>query len=424
MVACLGLLVWGTHFAFWRAQLKRFQALREGVLYRVAQPSEFGFDTLVKRQHVKTVLSLQLSDHRLHQDWLDPGKANGSMESEYVRQLGIQHLQWPMGEEANWPWLTPWQFEEFFKLLDDPENHPIVVHCMGGRHRTGTFSSMFRLEYDRWPVEKALNEMYSFDFGHPLPVQEHNLRTYLPRPHPDASEWQSLRDSLLTHLHPQSAVDFEHLVRSLRRDRSATSESALHEYFTQDRPFALALAYRMIDTPQDARRRAGVGTGAKTLDRPSAPSHAWSMAAALIADYGTPEDQQTLLKLIEREVKQPEVTPHYAAIVAGVTNRYTPNRLPYLRPMIDDERHRPEPAAAKYRYCETAVSRLASITDQEFFVCIPDRKIWNDSRIAAKYWFDHHVDASRLTTLLPPTGKNPVRVGDGPIEEDLSRMRR
>jgi hypothetical protein len=32
----------GGYVAFWHAQLKRFQAVREGVLYRSGQPSEFG----------------------------------------------------------------------------------------------------------------------------------------------------------------------------------------------------------------------------------------------------------------------------------------------------------------------------------------------------------------------------------------------
>ena len=60
-----------------------------------------------------------------------------------------------MGKEWCWPWFTPWQFDEFFKLLDDPANLPLAVHCMGGRHRTGTFSALYRLEYDGWPIERV-----------------------------------------------------------------------------------------------------------------------------------------------------------------------------------------------------------------------------------------------------------------------------
>ena len=114
---------------------------------------------------MKTVLSLQLFDPQLSRGLIDPGRPSGSRESDYVATATAAHLvQWPMGQESCWPWMTPWQFEEFFRMFDNPENFPVAVHCMGGRHRTGTISALFRLEYDRWPVERALAEMYSFKF--------------------------------------------------------------------------------------------------------------------------------------------------------------------------------------------------------------------------------------------------------------------
>lgn len=418
-------LVCGSYLYFWRLQLKRFQAVRPGVLYRVGQPSEFGIDYLVKHYQVQTILSLQLFDCRLSRGWFDPGKSDGEMESAYTERRGVRHLQWPMGEEASWPWLTPWQFDEFFKLLDEPQNYPVVVHCMGGRHRTGTFSALFRLEYDRWPVERALAEMYSFDFGLAVPIQEHNLRTYLPRPHPEPDQWQALRESFESYVGSDAIKDYETLVRVLRAQRKEASlQAAVMKYLLAERPFAVPLAQRLIDSPADPLVPTAASSARKILDQSAAPSHDWSMAAAVVADFGAVDDQTTLLNLLEREIALPEVTPRYVAIVAGVTNRYTPNRLPYLRPMLNDTRQHIEATAVQYRYCETAVARLASITDQEFFVCLPDRKIWDDSCRAAQYWFMHHPEACQVTTLLPPTGKNPVRYGDGAEVEDLRRMRR
>jgi protein tyrosine/serine phosphatase len=66
-----------------------------------------------------------------------------------------------MGAEAFWPWFSPEQFEAFFELMDDPTNFPVAVHCIGGRHRTGTFVALYRLEYQRWNVEDAQREMYA-----------------------------------------------------------------------------------------------------------------------------------------------------------------------------------------------------------------------------------------------------------------------
>lgn len=419
----VSLVGWGLHFGFWRAQLKRFQTVREGVLYRVAQPSEFGFDYLVSRYHVKTVLSLQLFDCKLHQDWCDFGKADGSMETAYVEAKGVHHLQWPMGEEATWPWLTPWQFSEYFKLLDEPQNYPIAVHCMGGRHRTGTFAALFRLEYDRWPVEKTLAEMYSFDFGPASPMQEHQLRTYLPRPRPNDEELAALRKSFGALVSPAAPSDYDGLIYALRQIRKQPAlVAALTGYLQQQRPFALALAQRLIDGPAEAVVPPAIEEARRVLTQTTAPDHAWSMAAALIADFGSPDDQRALLTVLKDEIATPTVSPRYAALVAGVTNQYTPNRLPYLEPLLNDQRPRPELAASKYRYCDTAVARLAVINNQEFFACQPTTEIWNDAVETARYWFDHHPDSRQLTTLLPATGRNVVRVGTGRETEDLSRQ--
>ncbi|OYV80941.1 MAG: hypothetical protein B7Z73_18700, partial [Planctomycetia bacterium 21-64-5] len=125
-------------WAFWHHHAKRFQEVRKGVFYRVAQPSEIGFRYLIDDVGVKTVLSVQLYDFRLHRGLVSFGPPDGCRESEYVEQLGARPVQWPMGVEKSWPWLTPWQFEQFFRLMDDPDNWPVAVHCQGGRHRTGT----------------------------------------------------------------------------------------------------------------------------------------------------------------------------------------------------------------------------------------------------------------------------------------------
>lgn len=421
---CVALLaMWGAYAGFWRAQLKRFQVVRPGVLYRVGQPSEFGFDHLVDQCDVKTVLSLQLHDCKLHKDWCDFGRGDGAMESVYVSDKGVRHLQWPMGEEATWPWLTPWQFEEYFKLLDEPANFPIAVHCMGGRHRTGTFAALFRLEYDRWPIERTLTEMYSFDFGPASPMQEHQLRTYYPRPQPTPLEFAALRKAFGAVVSPTTPHDYESLIYALRQRRTQPELSAsLADYLVGKQPFAVPLAQRLIDDPNERVAVVAVRCARELLQSPTASAHDWAMSAALIADFGAPHDQRLLLELLRDEIARPEVTARYAAVVAGVMNRYTPNRLPYLEPVFDDRRQRVEPAAKMYRYCDTAVARLAVITNQEFFQCQPTLAIWDDAVATARYWFTHHPEALHLSTLLPATGRNQVRTATGEEREDLSRQ--
>jgi tyrosine-protein phosphatase SIW14 len=414
-------------WAFWHHHTKRFLEVREDVFYRLAQPSEFGMWYLVKRYGVKTVLSVQLYDFRLRRGIVSFGPPDGCRESEYVRQLGAQPVQWPMGVEKSWPWLTPWQFEEFFKLVDDPANWPIAVHCQGGRHRTGTLSALFRLEYDRWPVEEALAEMYGFKFGGAIRLQEHNLRTYLPRPHPDPGEWAALECYWAPRLHGLKPADYEELIRALRQARckGPQVDKALGIYVRERRRFSLPLAQRLIDEPSDPLAPLAADMAAEALENPEAGRASWSMAAALVADFGTAEQQRRMLDLVS-DSGLPRTSPdRFDALVDGVTNRYTPNRIPYLRPLLDNEACHLRSGAQQCRYCDTAVARLSAIVDENFPDVIPGWGIdaWNNGRNAARAWLDAHPDDCRLSVLKPPTGQTEVLPGDPPQREDLSKAK-
>lgn len=415
---------------YWRYHLKRFQTISEGVFYRVAQPTEIGMRHLVKHHGIKTVVSLQLFDFRLHGGLIDPGSPDGRKEAEFTESLGAHHVQWPMGTEKSWPWVTPWQFEEFFRLVDDPANHPIIVHCMGGRHRTGTLSALYRLEYDGWTPDETLQEMYSFNFGHPINCQEHNLTTYVRRGRPTPDQWHALHSAFAPKLGQPVVADYADLVRRLRNaapDSVAAQE--LSRYLTAGEPFAATLAERVIVSPDHPLAAEAAKLGRRKLQHaaqsPDSTDDAEVVSAtALIADFGNADDQQFLLDLLRAQGSTVAPTPFYESLVRGVTNRYTPNRIAFLRPLLDDQRKRIGPATSRYRYCDTAVIRLAAITDSLATAGWSEEHVAAAGRDIALKWFEEHSEAAKLVTLQPPIGRNVVQVGEGPREEDLSRMRR
>ncbi len=415
------------NWAFWHHHTKRYSAVRAGVFYRLAQPSEFGLEYLIKHVGVRTVLSVQLYDFRLRRGIVSFGPPDGCRESQYVRQLGARPVQWPMGVEKSWPWVTPWQFEEFFKLVDDPANWPIAVHCQGGRHRTGTLSALFRLEYDRWPVERALAEMYGFKFGGAIRLQEYNLRTYLPRPHPDTAEWTALKTYWLPRLCGHESADYESLIRALRAARhdGPQFDSELASYLQARRPFSLPLAQRLIDDVSDPLAALAAEAAAEAMENLHAGRASWSMAAALAADFGTPAQQRRLLATLNDADTQRASPERFDAIVDGVMNRYTPNRIAFLRPLLDNEACHLRPGAQQCRYCDTAVARLSAIVDENFPDAIPAWGIdaWNNGRTAARAWLDAHPDDCQLSALKPPTGRTEVLPGDPPQREDLSKAK-
>src|SRR5262249_46537968 len=60
---------------------------------------------------------------------------------------------------------------QFLKLVNDPANQPVYVHCQGGRHRTGVMTAVYRMTQDGWNADRAYTEMKQYRFegfpGHP-----------------------------------------------------------------------------------------------------------------------------------------------------------------------------------------------------------------------------------------------------------------
>jgi protein tyrosine/serine phosphatase len=54
---------------------------------------------------------------------------------------------------------------EFLRIVNDPANQPVYVHCQGGRHRTGVMTAIYRMTNDRWTSDQAFAEMKRYRFG-------------------------------------------------------------------------------------------------------------------------------------------------------------------------------------------------------------------------------------------------------------------
>jgi tyrosine-protein phosphatase SIW14 len=72
---------------------------------------------------------------------------------------------------------------EFLRVMDDPTNHPVLVHCFAGVHRTGTLCAVYRMEYQGWTADRAIAEMeeYGFEPGRSRQAIEGYLRAHRPR---------------------------------------------------------------------------------------------------------------------------------------------------------------------------------------------------------------------------------------------------
>jgi protein tyrosine/serine phosphatase len=116
--------------------------------YRGSQPNAEGFIKL-KKLGVKSVIDLR--------------KDSVAEEPEWVRAAGMQYFNIPLQASRA---ATDEQTEQFLKLVNDPSNWPVYVHCKGGRHRTGALTAIYRITHDGWTADQAYKEMKEYEFEH------------------------------------------------------------------------------------------------------------------------------------------------------------------------------------------------------------------------------------------------------------------
>ena len=128
-----------------KVQIKNFGCVNEN-FYRGAQPKEQDYADLAA-MGVKAIIDLQRDGNTTEQ---------GLVEAQGMKfyRIGMSDKNQPSAEQA----------ELFLKIVNDPANQPVFVHCLGGRHRTGAMSAIYRITHDGWSADQAFLEMKRYDF--------------------------------------------------------------------------------------------------------------------------------------------------------------------------------------------------------------------------------------------------------------------
>jgi protein tyrosine/serine phosphatase len=157
---------------------RNFRVVQPGVLYRSGQLTLDGLKRICHDHGIRTVVTLRGA--------YEPGQPHpDAAEEEWCRREGLFHYRLPP---------LPWNaadgsipaaanVQRFLEIMDDPKHYPVLIHCFKGTHRTGTLCCIFRMEYERWPVEAALRELVEIGYEtlHEDPDVWNYLRRYRPR---------------------------------------------------------------------------------------------------------------------------------------------------------------------------------------------------------------------------------------------------
>ena len=68
------------------------------------------------------------------------------------------------------------------KIMRDPANHPVLIHCFAGIHRTGSYCAIYRMEFEHWTNARAIQEVKAF--GYTNLDDEEDVLGYLERYQP------------------------------------------------------------------------------------------------------------------------------------------------------------------------------------------------------------------------------------------------
>jgi tyrosine-protein phosphatase SIW14 len=142
------------YYHYRHGQVRNLRVVKDGVLIRCGQPSAAALKQLVRDYGIKTVVTLRDAD--------TPGEPPPDAAEE----------AWCKAQDLNYQRISPakWYAEDgeppaadgvrkFLAVLDDPANHPVLLHCYAGVHRTGAMCAVYRMEYDGWDNATAIAEL-------------------------------------------------------------------------------------------------------------------------------------------------------------------------------------------------------------------------------------------------------------------------
>lgn len=156
-----------------------FETITEGKLYKsgVIPPNEL--ETYVKKYNIKSIVDLRFPG--TGDDVNNPENAAELVaEKNAVAKInGVTYFndgsdQVPTQENLNL----------FYKIMDNPANYPVLIHCYHGVGRAELYSAVYRIEYEKMDKDEArkstrfLTKWSSFDIGKP---KGDFLHTYIRR---------------------------------------------------------------------------------------------------------------------------------------------------------------------------------------------------------------------------------------------------
>lgn len=125
---------------------KRFGVVADGRVYRSGKLTASTMEAVVRDHEIKTIVDLGA--------WVDDPRGE-RLEAQTAKVLGVErHVFDLVGDSTG----DPNDYLDALRLMSDPANQPVLVHCGAGTERTGVVVFLYRTIVEGKPEAEAIAE--------------------------------------------------------------------------------------------------------------------------------------------------------------------------------------------------------------------------------------------------------------------------
>lgn len=125
---------------------KRFGVVEAGHIFRSGKLTPATMESVVRANGIKTIVDLGA--------WVNDPRGE-RLEAQTARVLGVERHVFDLSGDSTG---DPNNYVEALRLMTDPANQPVLVHCGAGTERTGALVFLYRTIVEGKPEAEALAE--------------------------------------------------------------------------------------------------------------------------------------------------------------------------------------------------------------------------------------------------------------------------
>lgn len=161
IISLITVLFLGLAFAFYQKKIRyNLVTISENKVYNSGVIPADQLPGVINDHHIKTIIDLR---DGAEQTELNPEtKQQVNTEASAAGKIsGVHYFNLPtdqIPEDST--------VKKFLKIMDDPKNYPVLIHCHHGVGRSRLFSSIYRIEYEHFTNEQARkNARFFWEFS-------------------------------------------------------------------------------------------------------------------------------------------------------------------------------------------------------------------------------------------------------------------